>query len=53
MLKRICDICGCEVQAYDKTHKTAWFKVIDELHDNEADICKECLEKIVRFVGRE
>lgn len=53
MIKRICDICGCEVEYYDKTSKTEWFKIIDGFRDKEADICKDCLVKIVNFIGRE
>lgn len=53
MIKRICDVCGCEVEYYEKTSKTQWFKIIDGLLDNECDICKPCLEKIVEFMRRD
>ena len=54
MLKRFCDFCGEEINAYipdlDRDSKTQFYTLIKdrgESSETECDICNTCLKKII------
>lgn len=54
MLKRICDFCGEEMNAYipdlDRDSQTQYYTLVKNLGESnqtEADICNKCLKKII------
>lgn len=54
MLKRICDICGAEINVHisdlDRDSQTQYYTLISDRgtpFETECDICNECLKKII------
>ena len=54
MIKRVCDFCGEEINAYipdlDRDSKTQFYTLIKyrgTSDETESDICNKCLKKII------